>query len=1579
MERTKRAASARRTNRSKDLEALREARGGGGERQWAVPEEKDVYDNVDEAGYRGIVAERRQREDFVVDDDGLGYYDDGEEHLGEDEASAAEKAELKRSAKKVDRLHSDKALKKARKLNSSGTGTDDAEAETQPQMWKYLGAPSAVPKAQKPAQKMASNFASLESLIDGVGHDVQTPRLGSRSAQPPSSYTSHSALERAQLPSYSGRKSLAEPRRFWEDAPSAAVENDAFFEMGLGPAHDAPKRRAPAPVDDAYAAYDEGPAYAFPTDDAGPMGMGMAAAARPASANPAEARPEAPAKRVATSRFSRTAISAPVSEAALRVLDAKVEEAEEIPAESKVEESVPPPPEWQASVLEDDEPAAAPPSASPDDVLPKEKWLRHDDDEAQTGEHLWMYCLDVHEQNGVVYMMGKVQLEDGSGHVSACVVVQSVERSFFVLPREKRGNDGIQQRCDMGAVYAEVKSLLVPQCVPRVEGDILKCRPVQRAYAFGDSTIPRDCKTEYLKVKYAAKYRAPDAESCTEGGRTFERILGAGASPLELFILKRKLMGPCWVRVDSPKVQTAKVSWCVLEVSVAEAKAVTVLHASESVILRPAPPLVTTTIEIKTAVNPRSNQHEIIAIAALTHRGVTLDKATPEGSCQAVFSPQKKTAARDRRWTCIAVRALGPDIAAASTNGASSRLPRDLLPELRKVGCLGVAQCVLNEKALLSTFLSRLHADDPDVLVGHNMSGFTLDMLLCRTLDLKLGPTMWSKLGRLRRSKPPHNWKGQSGRFTFHASATCGRLIADTYAFAKEHVSKVTNYTLSNLVEKQLGVSGRNNIEPHQLPDHFASTLGIVSVLRHACEGARLTERLMLKLQLLPLSKQLTCISGNLLSSTLKGNRAGRIEYLLLHEFHRLKYISPEKVRFEESGSGKRKARTTGRQKAGYAGGLVLEPKKGFYDTHVLLLDFNSLYPSIIQEYDVCFTTISDWPKFLKESGPSSKKARMDDADEEDEDADEADAVELPSPPTATGGAPKGVLPRVLKTLIARRKEVKQLLKSEKDPALRETYNIRQLALKLTANSMYGCLGFQHSRFFAQPLAALVTSLGRETLQQTADLVPREFDLEVIYGDTDSIMINTRSDDLEVVRKIGADVKRAVNKKYKLLELEVDGIFKRMVLYKKKKYAAVVVTELPGGGVVLETETKGIDHVRRDWCELSKRTGRYVLDRLLSGDASEAVVADIHAKLEEVSQAMRAGKYSLRDYVITKGLNKPVEKYPDAKAQAHLKVAKAMLAQGRPVNVGDHIPYVICKGDAKAASERAFHPDDCDVSKPVEELVAPVTPGGNEETEEDLLAKKKKERPCVDIDWYLAQQILPPIERLCEPIASTSRATLAQKLGLDVRKYEQASRVTEDVLTSFTPTSHLPDAERFAACAPVLANCHACGVCSALVLPPKDALAAVQALACPRCQAPLLGAVNAGSCFAKLSTALTLALRQRLGAYYQGWVVCDDSECGYRTRQLSCAADRCLAPKCRGRLVPECSERATHTQLKYLDALFDPDRAKAPHDSDEREILELLQLQVRSLLDHSAFNYIHPSIFNIFQRKPAGKPAAVQA
>ena len=111
------------------------------------------------------------------------------------------------------------------------------------------------------------------------------------------------------------------------------------------------------------------------------------------------------------------------------------------------------------------------------------------------------------------------------------------------------------------------------------------------------------------------------------------------------------------------------------------------------------------------------------------------------------------------------------------------------------------------------------------------------------------------------------------------------------------------------------------------------------------------------------------CLPAFNRNKTLNGGRAERNEYILLHEFHRLKYICPDKLygkkaatamkaEKEENEDGEGTTKTTKGKKDKYKGGLVFEPKRGLWDKYILVMDFNSLYPSIIQEYNIDFTTV---------------------------------------------------------------------------------------------------------------------------------------------------------------------------------------------------------------------------------------------------------------------------------------------------------------------------------------------------------------------------------------------------------------------------------------------------------------------------------------------------------------------------------------------------------------------------------------------------------------------------------------------
>ena len=227
----------------------------------------------------------------------------------------------------------------------------------------------------------------------------------------------------------------------------------------------------------------------------------------------------------------------------------------------------------------------------------------------------------------------------------------------------------------------------------------------------------------------------------------------------------------------------------------------------------------------------------------------------------------------------------------------------------------------------------------------------------------------------------------------------------------------------------------------------------------------------------------------------------------------------------------------------------------------------------------------------------------------------------------------QGILPRLIATLVSRRREVKKLMKDKRaTPAEKALWDIKQLALKLTANSMYGCLGYTQSRFYARPLAMLTTYKGREILRSTKDLV-ESTSLQVIYGDTDSVMINTNADSIEEALKVGNELKRSVNERYKLLEIDIDNIFRRLLLHAKKKYAAINLVEVDGK-YVDQLEVKGLDMKRREYCALSKEASSRLLNEILSGEDPEVVVAKIHEYLRGLATQMREEKVPNQKYII---------------------------------------------------------------------------------------------------------------------------------------------------------------------------------------------------------------------------------------------------------------------------------------------------------------------------------------------------------
>ena len=169
---------------------------------------------------------------------------------------------------------------------------------------------------------------------------------------------------------------------------------------------------------------------------------------------------------------------------------------------------------------------------------------------------------------------------------------------------------------------------------------------------------------------------------------------------------------------------------------------------------------------------------------------------------------------------------------------------------------------------------------------------------------------------------------------------------------------------------------------------------------------------------------------------------------------------------------------------------------------------------------------------------------------------------------------------------------------------------------------------------------------------------------DVIYGDTDSIMVNSNIENMAEVFKIGNRIKNEVNKYYKTLEIDIDGVYKSLLLLKKKKYAALAVTALPNGDYKYEKELKGLDIVRRDWSILARETGEFVIGEILSNKMREDIVCNIQQYLTDLATSMENNKVELEKFIIRKTLNKAPEFYADKKSLPHVQVAARLNSKG---------------------------------------------------------------------------------------------------------------------------------------------------------------------------------------------------------------------------------------------------------------------------------------------------------------------------
>ncbi|HDD72678.1 MAG TPA: DNA polymerase elongation subunit, partial [Candidatus Aenigmarchaeota archaeon] len=458
---------------------------------------------------------------------------------------------------------------------------------------------------------------------------------------------------------------------------------------------------------------------------------------------------------------------------------------------------------------------------------------------------------------------------------------------------------------------------------------------------------------------------------------------------------------------------------------------------------------------------------------------------------------------------------------------------------------------------------------------------------------------------------------------------------------------------------------------------------GLEKLVNYCLKDSILAMNLVLKLNLLDKYIALSKVSGTLLQDTLSGGETSRIENFLLQEFNKEGFVFPCKPEQVEVEKRERVRKTE------LKGGFVLEPKKGLHN-NVIVLDFKSMYPSIIRTYNICPTTL------IKNT-------------------DVKNAIETPSGARfVPRDVREGIIPKILEKLMKERQIAKKKLAKETDPIKKRVYFSKQWALKIMANAFYGYLGYARARIYDLSIANAVTSLGREIIQKTKAIIEREYGYTVVYGDTDSVMVKVQEEDMDKIREIGNRLSREITERLPgVMELEFEKVFKRFLPLTKKRYAAWKF-EPKDDGWRESIEMKGIETVRRDWCELVGDTMKNIIDIILKKNDVKGAMKYFN----EIVKKLVRGDIDIQKLVITKTMTKTPKTY--AGMQPHIELVKKIQARnpGEAPGIGDRVGYVIIKG-LGLLSKRAEDPN--------------------------YVIEKGLE---IDSRYYIDNQLLPPLERI---------------------------------------------------------------------------------------------------------------------------------------------------------------------------------------------------------------------------------------
>ena len=603
------------------------------------------------------------------------------------------------------------------------------------------------------------------------------------------------------------------------------------------------------------------------------------------------------------------------------------------------------------------------------------------------------------------------------------------------------------------------------------------------------------------------------------------------------------------------------------------------------------------------------------------------------------------------------------------------------------------------EKELLQAFEKHLIKVDPDIITGWNIFGFDLEYLIVRaTIHCKLAPVWGRVKGEVAELVEKNLSSSALGNNQLKMVPMTGRYVFDLFQDVKrEH--KLESYSLNN-VSKHFLKDQKLDMPPKEMFARFREgdpeKLG--EVADYCIKDTELPHALMEKL--CQIQNQVEMAKACWVPLAFLSERGQQIKVFsqMAKKARELNFVIP---------TFKRTQNDPAHPDEGYQGATVLEAQTGAYYAPITALDFASLYPSIMCAENLCYSTLVMDPKYDNLPGVT---------------------YETFGPHRFAQAPAPSLLPVILMDLKAFRKKAKKDMAAAEGTPMEAIYNGKQLAYKISMNSIYGFTGASKGMLPLVAIASTVTMRGRQMIEETKNYVEEHFPgAKVRYGDTDSVMVEfdvqgrKGQEAIDYSWELGEQASEQCSKLFKAPnDLELEKIYCPYFLYSKKRYAAKMYEKKGDSVIFRKIDVKGLQVVRRDSCPFVRETLKKLLEMVLESNDPRPVIE----AAREAARELMNGKVPMEKLLMSKQLASDYKN-----AQPHVAVRDKMKKRspGSEPQQGDRVAFVIVKGPGKMYEKAE-------------------DPGWVQEKNVQL-----------DYDYYFSNQFKKPVQDLLEPLVSADQ------------------------------------------------------------------------------------------------------------------------------------------------------------------------------------------------------------------------------